>query len=275
MGIEKMGMNLAQKAAVWTKACGKRSLLETRAVNKHIKPQKLGYICPDKTINFQNAEAAKEYSKNRAIAALQGKNPHERFLIVDKNRVLDEIEGASTMGYLYPLKYKGSTKLSVIHGHPDAYAKGCTTPVSALDASTILLWKNLNEIIAYNTKGEFSRLKKIDSIDNQGWFSNLKKKFKNLINIKNSEAVKLRYKKTLIPPEISKRLNEINRKIVDCVKGKGTEEKFNALIDEKMKLGKMLEEAQLTETGCKQTHDFWLKYAKKYNLEYTTNFSNL
>ena len=34
-------------------------------------------------------------------------------------------------------------------------------------------------------------------------------------------------------------------------------------------------EAQLTETGCKQTHDFWLKYAKKYNLEYTTNFSNL
>lgn len=274
MGIEKIGMNLAQKATALTKACGKRSILETRTVNKHIEPQKLGYMYPDKTINFQNAEAAKEYAKSRAIAALQGKNPHERLLIVDKNRVLDEVEGSSFMGVLYPLKYK-SSKVSVIHGHPDSYAKGCTAPVSAADASTVLRWKNLNEIIAYNTKGEFSALKKVGDIDGNGLFSNLKKKFRNLINTINSEGIKLRYKKMLIPPEISKRLNEINRKIVDCVKGKGTEDEFNALLDEQKKLAKIIEEAQLTESGCKQTHDFWLKYAKKYNLEYTTNFSNL
>ncbi len=273
MGIEKLGMNLAQKTAIWTKACKKRSILETRSVNKHIEFQKLGYICPDKTINFQNTEAAREYAKNRAIAALKSKNPHERFLIVDENRILDEIEGTSNMGLLYPLKYNGS-KLSVIHGHPDTYAKGCTAPVSASDASTVLRWKNLNEIIAYNTKGEFSALKKVDDINGEGWFSNLKKKFKNLINIANSEAVKLRYKKMLIPPEMSKKLEEINRKISDCVKGK-TEGEIDALIDEQMKLVKMLEEAQLTEAGCKQTHNFWLKYAKKYDLEYTTNFSNL
>ena len=273
MGIEKMGMNLAQKAVAWTKACGKRSILETRAVNKHIKPQKLGYICPDKTINFQNAEAAKEYSKNRAIAALQGKNPHERLLIVDKNRVLDEIEGSSSSVVFTPFTYKGS-KLSAIHGHPDSYAKGCAAPVSAADASIILCWKKFNEIIAYNTKGEFSELKKVDSIDDQGWFSNLKKKFKNSTNIRNSESVKLRYTKMFIPPEILKKYKEINKKIGKCF-FKGTQNEYDALITEKEKLAKMIIEAQLTETGCKQTHDFWLKYAKKYNLEYTTNFSNL
>ncbi len=59
------------------------------------------------------------------------------------------------------------------------------------------------------------------------------------------------------------------------MKRKGSKDELFALIDEQNKLGKIIEEALVSEAGCKQTHKYWLKYAKKFNLEYTTNFSNL
>ena len=268
-------MNLTQKVTAWTKACWELSILETRAVKAHIKPQKVGYMCPDETINFSNAKFAREYSKNRAIAALKDKNPYERLLIVDKNRVLDEIDGEAHRVTFEPILYAGSSNLSAIHGHPDSYAKGCASPISPGDASCILHWKHLNETIAYNTKGEFSALKKSGSISSKGWFSNLKKKFKELINTINSETIRSHYDKKIIPPERLKKLNENNRKIADCMKRKGSKDELFALIDEQNKLGKIIEEALVSEAGCKQTHKYWLKYAKKFNLEYTTNFSNL
>lgn len=249
------------------------SMLRNNVTKIKINPKTLGYICPDGIINFQTKEVANNYAKNRAISALKGYKPHERFIVVDQNRILDEIEGHSTMGFIFPNKYK-TKGISIVHGHPDSYAKGCTTPVSASDASTILRWGNLNEIIAYNSKGEFSILRKKQTTT-YNWLNNIRNKFQRFVEMKNSEAVKNDYKRYITSSDISKQLKEINKKITKCIKGNVTEEEFEILINKKNKLSKLFEEIQTNQLGCQKTHKFWLERAKKYNLEYTTNYSNL
>lgn len=90
-----------------------------------------------------------------------------------------------------------------MHGHPDLYGKGCSAPISIADASTILGWNNLEEIVAYNTKGEFSKLKKI-SIDGESWITKLKRKILKWKNIMNSEKVMIKGKKELTSYDINK-----------------------------------------------------------------------
>ena len=180
--------------------------MEIKPANIKVDSKTLGYIRPDGVINFQSTLAAQEYAKNRAISALKGKNPHERLIIVDKNRILDEIEGDSYSGVLIPIKYK-TNKLSVVHGHPDLYGKGCLAPISIADASTILRWNNLEEIVAYNTKGEFSMLKKI-SIDGESWITKLKRKILKWKNIMNSEKAMIKGKKELTSYDINKQIRD-------------------------------------------------------------------
>ena len=273
MGLEKVSMSLAQKTAAWIKAAGKKSLLEIKPSKIKVDAKNLGYVSPDGTINFQSSGIAQKYAKNRAMLALKDKNPHERFIIVDKNRILDEIEGGSYSGVIIPLKYKAN-KLSIIHGHPDLYGKGNTSPISVPDASTILRWNNLDKIVAYNTKGEFSILKKID-INSEGWFADLRRKFRKFTNIINSEMVMIKGKKELTSSDINKQIKEIDKKIYKCLHNNKNPDEFNTLIEEKNKLVKLGEIYQMTETNGQMIHEFWLKYAKKYNLEYATNFSNL
>ena len=76
-----------------------------------LNPKKLGYVCSDKTINFATSEIAQEYAKNRSIQALKGEKPFERLLVVDQNRILDELGGDGISCRLNIFKYKGTFAL--------------------------------------------------------------------------------------------------------------------------------------------------------------------
>ena len=108
-----------------------------RYIPQKLKPQELGVLLPEGIINFQSAAAAQKCAKNIAIDALHAPEPYERGVVVSGNQILDIIEGNKNGVAYFPIKYK--RKISFVHGHPDMYAKGATSPVSLADYKS-LLW---------------------------------------------------------------------------------------------------------------------------------------
>ncbi len=151
MGLEKIGMTLAQRAASWVKSAGKTSVLETKPLQGKINTKELGYINSNGNIVFGNQQAAQKYAKNRIQKALHAEKPFERGLFVDKNVVLEEINGNKTSINLLQSKtfknrhanfatdIKADETIEFIHGHPDIWGKGHTTPLSAVMDLPILL----------------------------------------------------------------------------------------------------------------------------------------
>ncbi len=126
---------------------------------KKIDPQKLGYVCADGTINFQTPNIALEYAKNRVVAPLRQKEPFERLVLIDKSRIIKEVDGLKNE---VPCDTKNYNFDTFVHGHPDCLGEGKTLPLSLDDI--VLLYKNApngaKRTIAYNSRGEYSMLER-------------------------------------------------------------------------------------------------------------------
>ena len=259
-------LNSMNNIARYVKTCGKKSLLETKPFRGKIESSKLGYILSDGTINFSNVEAAFEYGKNRCVQALNGNNPYEHGVVISGKRVLEEIIGTRSSCSFNPRKYK--TKITFLHGHPDMYAKGGTTPVSVADfralVGNIFMNRNVDEVVAFNSKGEYSKLsKKV-------------KKYKNKLSliwnyIKYAKIEKKEQKmlsKLSVAPLIEK-INSLQKKL-------RTKDGINEIIyNQLLEIDKQIASFKVSESDCKIIHEFWKKNASSLGVIYETNFSNL
>ena len=57
--------NLFESTTKYVKACGKRSILETKPFQGKINAKELGVVFPDGQINFQNEDAILKYIYKR------------------------------------------------------------------------------------------------------------------------------------------------------------------------------------------------------------------
>ena len=139
------------------------SLLVNKIPNK-INVEKIGCILPDKSITFASPASAFEYAKNKCVKALQGEKPYEHCIIISENRILQEIKGERTT---YPTlsEIKSIKNLKFMHGHPDMYDKGYTTPISMKDFATLKTY-NFDELISFNSLGEYSKIAKLNNSNN-------------------------------------------------------------------------------------------------------------
>lgn len=258
--------NLANRVARYVKECGKKSILETKPFKGQINSNKLGYILPDKSINFSNPEVAFEYGKNKCVQALNSKTPYEHGVVISGRRVLEEIVGTTSSCSFTPQKYK--TNITFLHGHPDMFAKGGTTPISVADfralVGNILMNRNVDEIVAFNSKGEFSKLSKkvkrpknkISLIWNYIKYARIEKKEQKMLS------------KLSIAPLLDKR-----RKLSSNLR---TKDGVNEIIyNQILEIDKLLSFFKATENDCKIIHNFWKKNASSLGVNYETNFSYL
>ena len=259
--IKQIGMDFADSVIKYVKHNTKRNILEIKPLKDKINPEKLGAIFPDGTINFATNEAAFEYGKSRCVQALNGPNPYEHGVILSGRRVLDEIIGDESSGLIRPSKYK--TNIIFLHGHPDMYAKGCTTPVSTTDFKTlvgnIFFDRNVDELYAFNSLGEYSKIsKKVKNPENKFQL------FWNYYKYARINAAEARLLKKMSFAPI---YEEYYRKMET-----GTIEEKIKLLEEGIAKDKSIKS---TEADCRIINEFWKKNAKSFGIDYECNYSSL
>ena len=93
------------------------SLLTYKVPKGKINPKNMGYVLSDGTINFGSEEAAISYAKNRIMSALKAKEPFERGVYVNKNRVWGEFDGDKhSVNMISDINIPEHTMS--FHGHP-------------------------------------------------------------------------------------------------------------------------------------------------------------
>lgn len=235
-----------------------------------IVPKTLGYIVPGGTINFLTEQTAINYAKNRAISALNCPNPYERMIVVSKNRILDELCGDKNSVCLDMRKYKKlQDNISLYHGHPDFNGKGITPPVSLNDYDTLKTFgDNVDEIVAFNSIGEFSMLK---NIHQPKWLPRTLQLWRRVQQVNTCD---LKFKTHIF--------NSINKKkqaLMQEMRALFNSDNENFELIEKIaeEINKLGENAQTSKEGMNKIHKFWLNATRKgkYGIEYSTNFSHL
>lgn len=281
-----------------------------KSAKKVINKNTLGYVCPNGCINFQSPEAAMNYAKNTVLQALHCPRPYEKAVLVSDRRVLSQSIGTAEHVEIGSIPDNIKSKVKIIHGHPDILGTGKTTPVSIQDYSVFSSNKAFSEIIAYNSKGEYSKLKRIESPkelsviqpnvtkDNSTFFniSNFKKCTKNPLANKSSDSFRGKIIKNIIESSSDKKpfindfieyysLNDEAKKLVPAYKKAllnllTPEQRLAAQQALKSKDTKkaidLMNNAIKTNEKLPQTiHSFWKSALNHTNIEYSTNFSNL
>lgn len=273
MGKYNIVINLAKQAANFTKICGKTSILQTKAPKfAKVDFSKLGVVFPTKKtnfrsgerINFQSIDAAEEYTKNSIIKALKNNQPYEKSIITNKNKILSQINGnGNSVAVDTQLKY--SRHFKDRHGHPDTYMAGCTNPVSLADYRGLFGEYGVNEIKVYNSLGEFSQLTK----KRNKFISFLPKKIQDFLYTKIDKK-RISKAETDFENVFINLLPENKKQRYLELKGK-----YTMTFKESDELYEIQQTLGSNEISAKAVHDFWIKGARKYGVEYSTNFSNL
>lgn len=252
------------------------SYLLWKAPKGKINPKSLGWVCPDKTINFATAEAANTYAKNTVIKALNCPNPYEKSVVVNGRQILYEQNGTSGR-CLVPIDIEGTW----VHGHPDFWGKGKTTPFSATDYEALMSVRKLDKAVIYNSVGEEAQLIKKSKLS---FWDRILLKFisKDRYDMIKSQAriggCSAGYNTALLKncdADTTLKLNKLAMKrFIAMVKKDATNfEKYN---QEYIKLyNQELEKALKDEKVASRLHQFWTKNADKYGVEYSSNFNNL
>lgn len=251
-----------------------------KAPKGKINSKTLGYVCPNGIINFQTAEAAENYAKNRCVSVLQGCNPFERGVIVKGNKILAEIDGEAIVIDIkaQASKMKGA---SFYHGHPTS--DNGTLPLSLYDY-LLMISHESNKIVAFNKYGEHSTIKQ----KNKKSFlqailpKSVKEKIDLLITLgKGSVATKEyanEYAK-LFPKEVQEKLKHKmhenvglpfadSRELKACKQNQLTIKEFREILTKENECIKNGSLANMLD-------NLWTKLSKKLDFNYETNFSNL
>ena len=157
----------------------------------------LGYVHKTGEISFANSETALNYAKKRVVSALNyenGKKPFERGIIIHDNTILSQADGNSGSVMLKPAQKHRLLDIVTVHGHPDTTTSrieefvrkirsifkkqtkkpinqtdGITNPISFQDYRSLMLSPNEKEAIVFNSKGQFSKLTKIEGSEKIGY----------------------------------------------------------------------------------------------------------
>lgn len=220
-------------------------------IKKISQTNKLFNICKSRLTNPIKRNVCDTFSadiyKSRCINALKSENPHELAFIIDKKSgqclgsfVGDEMSCAVDIP-------KTSSSLILLHGHPQV--NGSSMPVSLKDF-LLMNESNIDKIVAYNNKGEFSFLQKTSA-------------FRQL---SHDEVVKLRaeYMRHIVKTASKEEAQKIDDLARYCVKHKGSE-----LV--KQGIAERLSALQYKSGGI-IVDNFWKDLAPKLNLEYFSNF---
>lgn len=242
-----------------------------------INPQALGYVHSNGNISFTDATTAEEYAKKRILKALNDQKPFERGLFQKGNTILGEVDGTvNTIDINNVTCIQQGSRLCgdkisndgvrFLHGHPDVYGYGQTTPISQVANGFNkggdfgeLHRLGLDEIVAYNRLGEFSSIKRLKDIDS--------------VTAYNQETCDMaNFALSFLPKNIQERAKIINKEFEHG--------NFNTgLLEESTKIDleadKAMNNAIKFPNFPKLVHNFWIKDAKKYGVEYNTNFSNV
>ena len=246
-----------------------------KAPKGKINPKNLGWACPDGTINFATPEAANQYAKNTVIKALNTPKPYEQSVVVNGNRIMYEQAGTNG-NCTVPLDAEGIW----VHGHPDIFGKGKTTPFSATDYNALMNCKNIDEAVIYNSVGQESRFVKKPKL------SFLDKLLLKLIPSDKYDIIKTQaqigracsgYNKTLLDCDAPTylKLNKLAlQRVIALAKGNTAQAKkigreYKKIYDQEV------EAALKDKNVAKRLHKFWEKMQKKLGVEYSSNFSNL
>ena len=170
-----------------------------KAPKGKINPKTLGYVCPNGTINFQTAESAQTYAKNRVMSALHAPKPFERVVFVEDSRIIGEIDGTVHKVHFDHKIIEGHKDVSLVHGHPT------NTPLSDVDYFCLVANNELKSIIAYNKLGEYSKMTK----KKKHWlFKLLPDKYYQILKITRMDVAKkdLKNMKKLITKNLQQKL---------------------------------------------------------------------
>lgn len=192
--------------------------------------------------DFKNNKDAVEYARKKILNALHAKEPHEYLVFVSKsNNILGEFSGdKSSVGgnlkyYDYLKMFLPNAGYSSYHGHPAH--DGLSTTISFDDFYQLNDNNGLEEVVVFNNKGEYSKIKK-------------KKSFK---------------------PQDYKHVNKLFRKLYKDVQ---KEAKTHSRTKTEPK-EEDIEQYLVSLDGIKQVHEFWQNNASKLDIEYETNYSYL
>ena len=222
------------------------SLLTYKVPKGKINPKNMGYVLSDGTINFGSEEAAISYTKNRIMSALKAKEPFERGVYVNKNRILEETDG-TTNSVKMGLEEAMPEHTMFFHGHSKAQ------PISVSDYFCLKSYPNLDSVHAYDTSGEISSLyktrKNTTKLDNQSindllWQSN------EFIGYQYQESICAPFKK-----EFKKLLKIPDKTERDAV------------------CNNLYSKIQSSPEGQLRIHRFWQQNAKKLGVRYETNYT--
>lgn len=263
MGLEKAGIKII---TAWAKT-GEKTLLATRPVKVNTKS--LGYIHPNGEISFQSSDSALNYAKNQVMEALKSKKPYEKAVIVKDNM----IKGVSIGNENHvELPHISTEKCTIIHGHPAG--KNNSPPISFQDGQQILgIYSKYDAVVAYNTAGEYSYLKRLPISS-----APQKTQFGKVEDLNKSSTSKTDHK-IISNTKVSLKLQETSRRreeFINFILGKKIKEYHKAIeCGDKELIKKLLLDAQDSPEGILKIHQFWMKFANKYGLEYKTNYSYL
>ncbi len=232
------------------------SLLRWQVPKDKINPKTLGWVRPDGVINFQTAESAQTYAKSRVISALHAPQPFERAVFVEDSRIIGDINGTVHNVHFDHKIMKGHKEVVLVHGHPT------NTPLSNKDYSCLLANDELKSVVAYNTRGEFSKMTKqkkpfIFRLLPKSWYEYLK-------------IGRLAHSEKQFKEFIENDFKELAKKIIILQK------KCKGLTKEEMLA---TEEGQKVAEYAKQVlnkmNNIWASNEKMYGIEYECNFSTL
>lgn len=219
------------------------SLLTYKVPKGKINPKNMGYVLSDGTINFGSEEAAISYAKNRIMSALKAKEPFERGVYVNKNRVWGEFDGDGYSVTMYPGNMPEHTMS--FHGHPRK-----SQPLSLGDYFSLKHKPYIDSTHAYDTNGEISSFYKTGNkkktLDINTLFWSLDK----YVEKQFDRAIFNPFKKEI--KKVSKISNETER---------------NTAFDE------LYEHIQTSPEGQLRIHRFWQNHAKELGVRYETNYT--
>ena len=242
-------VNLVGNCAQYAKMCAKSRILQTKPMSIPHNKDSLGYLCPDETINFASFKSAFKYMQTKCTKALKGKNPYEHCIEIKGSSIIHDDKG-SYIGCWHSNKSKDVGG----HGHPDTYAKGCTTAPSISDYYPFMQSESQTKEIVFNSNGEWYQLEKLP---------NFKFKLDNIFGSYSEIDI------TAIRHYFSIYSKSAQLELENAIQSRDLKA-FEDLIAKYMPSQPSDVSKELTEL----THTFWLKYGEKFGVKANTNFSN-
>ena len=225
------------------------------------QPQKLQNSIFDKGIEFEKLAKMDSIkisdnmkAKFKCIEALNSPNPVERVILIDKATgkiALERTGDAQNCAVMFSnfAPYKGR-KFILHHGHPAIDNKGTSLPVSLQDFLVMNDAPSLEQIFAYNKKGQQSYVKKKA----------------NFVKLDYSQVEKLKnnYTKAILDGENKETLKI--RELMQYVKTHPEARGVKAEITER------LNSLQLHSSMKDNIDNFWRENASKVNMTYYSEF---